>query len=93
MSARIYTLPSPRVRRALVELVEIGFLAIDVYRLGDRECLADCERWHHARLDIIRDEARRQRQLLAANGAPVAEPRTRRPHLVLVPPPVEVSDG
>lgn len=53
MTATVYHLPSPKVRRALEETGIIGALALDAWRSGDRELVHDCERWHEQRQTII----------------------------------------
>ena len=53
MTAAVYHLPPPKVRRALEELAIVGALAIEGWRSGDRELARDCERWHWQRTAII----------------------------------------
>jgi hypothetical protein len=46
MTARLYHLPAPEVRRALEEIAVIGALAID-------DLAHDCARWHDQRQAVI----------------------------------------
>ena len=53
MTATVYYLPPPKVRRALEDVAVIGALTVEGYRAGDHELVRDCERWHGQRQAFI----------------------------------------
>ena len=69
--AAIVRLIPPAVARDLAELVELGGLALEAYRIGDRELSGQCERWHGVRVQRINARSRR-----AANDNRIAVGRT-----------------
>ncbi len=57
-SAIVRLIP-PAVARDLAELVELGGLALEAYRIGDRELSGQCERWHGERWRRVQARSRR----------------------------------
>lgn len=44
--------------RVLVDLAEVGALAVEAHLSGDRDLLSDCQRWHEDRARRVRELAR-----------------------------------
>lgn len=55
MTATVHYLPTPRARRALEDLAQIGILAVDVHE-RDPECSAQCRRWYRREVVTLAEE-------------------------------------